>query len=91
MCAQKSEYLSNESFAIPQYLQDWEQTRPYREIGSEIMRLRCEGGLTQQQVAEQLGTTASVISSLERFDYGQITLNTLGCLAKTLGSKLSLG
>lgn len=39
--------------------------RPFEEIARAVILRRAELGLTQQQVAERMGTTKSVISRLE--------------------------
>lgn len=63
-------------------------------VNSEIARLlhdmRTEAGLTQQQLAELVGTTQSVISRLEDADYSGHSLAMLSRIAEALHKKLSV-
>lgn len=63
-------------------------------LNSEIARLlydmRTEAGLTQEQLAELVGTTQSVISRLEDSDYDGHSLTMLNRIAEALHKKLSL-
>jgi ribosome-binding protein aMBF1 (putative translation factor) len=63
-------------------------------INSEISRMiydaRTAAKLTQQQLADRIGTTQSVISRLESSDYDGHSLGILQRIAEALGQKLEL-
>ena len=63
-------------------------------INAEIARLlytmRTEAGLTQEQLAELVGTTQSVISRLEDSDYEGHSLSMLNRIAEAMHKKLSV-
>ena len=60
------------------------------EIGQMIYDARTKAGLTQQQLANRLGTTQSVISRLESANYEGHSLSMLQRIAEVLGQKLEL-
>jgi ribosome-binding protein aMBF1 (putative translation factor) len=60
------------------------------EIGQMIYDARTKAGLTQQQLANRLGTTQSVISRLESADYEGHSLSMLQRIAEVLGQRLEL-
>ncbi len=60
------------------------------EIARLLYTMRTEAGLTQQQLAELVGTTQSVISRLEDSDYDGHSLNMLNRIAEALHKKLSV-
>jgi transcriptional regulator with XRE-family HTH domain len=60
------------------------------EIGQLIYDARTKAGLTQQQLANRLRTTQSVISRLESADYEGHSLSMLQRIAEVLGQKLEL-
>lgn len=74
----------------PEFKAEYERTRPYAEIAREIVRIRCEKGLTQKQLAELMGTTQSAIARIESQDYGRIEFQTLEKVANALGKTLKV-
>jgi DNA-binding XRE family transcriptional regulator len=60
------------------------------EIGQQIYDLRKEANLTQEELADMIGTTGSVISRLESADYDGHSLKMLERIAIALGKKVSL-
>jgi ribosome-binding protein aMBF1 (putative translation factor) len=64
-------------------------------VNAEVARLvytaRTEAGLTQQQLADRVGTTQSVISRLEDSDYDGHSLSMLNRIARALNKKLTVG
>jgi ribosome-binding protein aMBF1 (putative translation factor) len=60
------------------------------EIAELIYSVRTEAGLTQQQLAELVGTTQSVISRLEDADYDGHSLSILNRIAAALQKKLTV-
>ncbi len=59
----------------------------FREL---VFRLRTEAGLTQKELAEQMGTTQSAIARMERGGT-RPSLNTLAKLAAVVGQDLVVG
>lgn len=77
-------------------LQNSEVKQAYEELGPEfelidtLLSMREEAGLTQQQVAERMGTKEGNISRLEK-GKGNPTLKTLLSYAKACGFQLNFG
>ena len=67
-----------------------EEVRADAEVARTIYRLRSEAGLTQQALAERVGTTASVISRLEDADYTGHSLAMLRRIAAALGRRVEI-
>ncbi len=57
-------------------------------IATEIYAARTEAGLTQQQLADRIGTSQSVIARLEDSDYDSHSLTTLRKIAEALKKQL---
>ena len=68
----------------------FEAERVNAEVARTIYELRKEAGLTQQELAEMIGTTQSVISRLEDADYEGHSLSMLSRIAKTLNKRLQV-
>ena len=51
-------------------------------IALQINALRTQLGLTQNEFADKLGVTQSIVSRLENTEYGSVTINTLLKVAK---------
>jgi ribosome-binding protein aMBF1 (putative translation factor) len=67
-----------------------EEIRAEAEIARTIYRLRSGAKLTQQALAERVGTTASVISRLEDADYTGHSLAMLRRIAAALGRRVEI-
>lgn len=67
-----------------------EEVRAEAEVARTIYRLRSRAGLTQQALAERVGTTASVISRLEDADYSGHSLAMLRRIAAALGRRVEI-
>jgi transcriptional regulator with XRE-family HTH domain len=67
-----------------------EEVRAEAEVARTIYRLRRGAGLTQQALAERVGTTASVISRLEDADYTGHSLAMLRRIAAALGRRVEI-
>ena len=59
-------------------------------IGEQLSRLRQEARLTQAQVAQRVGTTASAISRYENADYDRYELRTLRKIVRACGGRLDI-
>ena len=67
-----------------------EEIRAEAEVARTIYRLRSGAKLTQQALAERVGTTASVISRLEDADYTGHSLAMLRRIAAALGRRVEI-
>jgi transcriptional regulator with XRE-family HTH domain len=67
-----------------------EEVRAEAEVARSIYRIRTEAGLTQQDLATRIGTTASVISRLEDADYSGHSLAMLRRIAAALGRRVEI-
>lgn len=74
----------------PQRLVALEEARANAEIARQIYALREKAGLTQQQLAKLVGTTASVICRLEDADYGGHSLSMLRRIAIALNKRIEI-
>src|SRR5687767_8135259 len=72
----------------PDRLEGLEQTRREMALGLKIRRLREEAGLTQQELADQIGTQPSAISRIEDADYDGHSITLLQKVAKALDMRL---
>ena len=60
------------------------------QIGQQIYDLRKEANLTQDELADLVGTTGSVISRLESAEYDGHSVKMLQRIASALGKKISI-
>jgi ribosome-binding protein aMBF1 (putative translation factor) len=67
-----------------------EEVRAEAEVARTIHRLRSGAKLTQQALAERVGTTPSVISRLEDADYTDHSLAMLRRIAAALGRRVEV-
>ena len=59
-------------------------------VAQMIYDARTEGGLTQTELADLVGTSQSAIARLEDADYDGHSLSMLNRIAKALGKKISI-
>ncbi len=74
----------------PQRLIALEEARANAEIARKIYALREKAGLTQQQLAKLVGTTASVICRLEDADYEGHSLSMLRRIGAALNKRVEI-
>ncbi len=72
----------------PGRMESLEQTRREMALGMKIRRLREEAGLTQEQLADQIGTQPSAISRIEDADYDRHSVALLARVADALDMRL---
>jgi predicted transcriptional regulator len=60
------------------------------QVAQLIYDVRKQAGLTQQQLADAIGTTQSVIARLEDADYEGHSLSMLAQIANALNQKLEI-
>jgi ribosome-binding protein aMBF1 (putative translation factor) len=67
-----------------------DQLRPFEQVARVVIMRRAQLGLSQQDLAERVGTTASVISRIESGQH-RTSIETLRRLAEALGGHALLG
>jgi transcriptional regulator with XRE-family HTH domain len=77
-------YVGND----PKRIASYEDAQDEADIAQEIYRLRTANGLTQQQLAQRVQTTASTICRLEDADYEGHSLSMLRRIAAAVGSRV---
>ena len=82
--------LKAKALQNPDVKQAYDELGPEFELINTLLSMREEAGLTQQQVAERMGTKEGNISRLEK-GKGNPTLKTLLGYAKACGCQLSFG
>ena len=71
----------------PEFRAELERIWPYEQIARQVIRLRMDHGLSQQALAERVGTTKSAISRLESGQH-PTTVATLNKIALAFGARL---
>jgi transcriptional regulator with XRE-family HTH domain len=74
----------------PERVASFERAQADAQVAQDIYDLRVEAGLTQRDLAERVGTTASVISRLEDADYEGHSLSMLRRVAAALGRRVEV-
>jgi ribosome-binding protein aMBF1 (putative translation factor) len=85
-----SEHIEQELAGSKRYRKAHERTAPFEQIARIAIMRRAQLGLSQQQVAERMGTTTSVISRIESGQHRTST-ETLRRLAEALEGHAVLG
>jgi transcriptional regulator with XRE-family HTH domain len=73
----------------PTYRQDYEALEGEFALASALIRARADAGLTQEELAERMGTKQEVIA---RWEGGKVmpSTRTLARLAKATGTRLQI-
>jgi transcriptional regulator with XRE-family HTH domain len=74
----------------PGRIRAYEEALADAEVGMMVHELRTLEGLTQAQLAERIGTTASAISRVESADYRGHSLAMLRRIAGAVGKKVAI-
>ena len=74
----------------PQRIADLEQARADDVVARKLYELRTKAGLTQRQLAERVGTTASVICRMEDSDYEGHSFAMLKRIAAALHRRVEI-
>jgi ribosome-binding protein aMBF1 (putative translation factor) len=82
-----TESIEEEERLDPEYKAERERNRPRRELSRMLMIRRIELDLSQQELADRMGTSVAVISRLERGSQNFSTA-TLQRLAQALDTRL---
>ena len=67
-----------------------EKHEPFREVAWLLIKYRMDHGLTQQQLADKVGTSYSQISRIERGQH-ETSIRTLRRIAEALDLRLLIG
>ncbi|WP_350939753.1 helix-turn-helix domain-containing protein [Vibrio metschnikovii] len=86
----KLQALKAKAFSNPEVKQAYDELEPEFELINTLLRMRNAAGLTQDQVAERMGTKEANVSRLEK-GRGNPTLKTLMSYAKACNCELSFG
>jgi ribosome-binding protein aMBF1 (putative translation factor) len=81
------ESIAEQERLHPELKKERERNRPRRELARMLMIRRIELDLTQQELADRMGTTVAVISRLER-GRQNFSPSTLKRLAEALDTRL---
>jgi ribosome-binding protein aMBF1 (putative translation factor) len=81
------EFIAEQERLHPELRKERERNRPRRELSRMLMIRRIELDLSQQELANRMGTTVAVISRLERGSQNFSTA-TLQRLARALDTRL---
>ncbi len=74
----------------PERLAGLEEARLNDSVARKILALREKAGLSQRQLAQMIGTTASVICRLENADYEGHSVAMLNRIAAALNQRLEI-
>jgi ribosome-binding protein aMBF1 (putative translation factor) len=74
----------------PEMIALLEEERLHADIARQIRDLRTEAGLTQRELARQVGTTPSVICRLENAEYNGHSLSMLQRVAAALNRRVEV-
>lgn len=82
--------LREKAFSNPDLKAEYDALEPEFKIISTLLSMRESAGLTQQEVAQRMGTKESNVSRLEK-GTGNPTIKTLMKYAKACGCELDFG
>ena len=84
------DHISHRRARNAKYRETQDRLRPFEEIARVVIMRRAQLGLTQQELAERMGTTKSVISRIESGQHRAST-ETLRRLAQALDGHAVIG
>ena len=85
----KHEDVKKQLLQSPEVLKEYSELKVQYDIKREIIKLRLEQGLSQQELADKIKTKQSAISRLESGDYNP-SLEFLTKVANALGKELHI-
>jgi ribosome-binding protein aMBF1 (putative translation factor) len=83
------EEMTEQARLDPELRAELERLRPFEEVARQIIRVRLDQGLSQEALAERVGTTKSAISRLESGQHAP-NLATLDKIAAAFGGRLEV-
>ena len=85
----KHEDVKKQLLQSPEVQKEYNELKFQYDIKREIIKLRIEQGLSQQELADRINTKQSAISRLESGDYNP-SLEFLNKVANALGKELHI-
>ncbi|MFM5894089.1 MAG: helix-turn-helix domain-containing protein [Novosphingobium sp.] len=79
--------LSDEWFKDPDFVRDYDALEEEFALAAALIKARADAGLTQEELAQRMGTTQSAIARLEG-GKSRPSTTTLAKLAKATGTRL---
>ncbi len=79
-----------EDLKDPEFRAHYEEERQALKLAMKIAKLREKKGLSQQQLAELMGTSQQAISRIESGEYEGFTLKTLEKIAEATGTRVKI-
>lgn len=79
----------NKRLETPEFKKHWEESRLEYEVARQLIQLRKQVGLTQEELAHKLHTRQSEISRIESGDQN-ISLEKLRRIAETMGGSVEI-
>ena len=83
------DWIKNDLMKDEEFKKEYDRLRPRYEIISQIIEIRKEKHMTQEELAKRVGTQKSNISRLESGNYNP-SLDFLVKVAHSLGKELSI-
>jgi len=80
----------DEDLNDPVFKAHYEEERQALKLAMKIAKLREKRGLSQQQLAERMGTSQQAISRIESGEYAGFTLKTLEKIAEATGTRVKI-
>lgn len=74
----------------PETLAIYREEAAKKELWLQLVEARQAAGLTQAELARQLGVSQAQVARIEKFGYDAYTLNTLRRYVQALGRKLEV-
>lgn len=79
--------LSDEWFKDPEFVREYDALEEEFALATALIKARADAGLTQEELAQRMGTTQSVIARLEG-GKSRPSTTTLARVAKATGTRL---
>jgi transcriptional regulator with XRE-family HTH domain len=79
-----------EDLKDPEFKVHYEEERQALQLAMRITKLREKRGLSQQQLANLMGTSQQAISRIESGEYEGFTLKTLEKIAEATGTRIKI-
>jgi len=79
-----------EELKDPEFKRHYEDERQALKLAIKIAALREQKGLSQQELAQRMGTSQQAISRIESGEYEGFTLKTLEKIAAATGMKVKI-
>lgn len=80
----------SEDLKDPEFKAHYQEERQALKLALKIAKLREKKGLSQQQLANLMGTSQQAISRVESGDYEGFTLKTLEKIAEATGTRVKI-